>query len=466
MRRLSAQDATFLHVEDAVSNMSIGSVAIFEGPPPPPGEFGRMVEAKLPRIPRYRQTVRFVPLALGRPVWVDDPHFNLAYHLRRSALPRPGGDQELRALVGRVMSQKLDRDRPLWELWAVEGLQDDRWALVTKIHHCMVDGVSGAELMSVILDSEPDPPLPGPVGWKPERQPSGAELAVRALGARAQSPAGALATVGDSIRHPRRTLAAGAEEVEGLRRLGGVARPAGPAGLNGPIGPHRRWDWARSSLDDVRAIRRTLGGTVNDVVLTAIAGGFRALLERRGEPTDRPVRTLVPVSVRGTDEHDHLDNRVSAMFAELPVGVADPVERLAVVREQLADLKASHEADAGDALVGLAGYAPAMALAVTLRTATRVPQRSVNTVTTNVPGPRTPLYAAGRRMLHCFPYVPLAAHVRIGVAIFSYASELNFGVTGDYDTAPDIGVLCRGIEDDLAALLARAHAAQPARAVA
>ncbi len=231
--------------------------------------------------------------------------------------------------------------------------------------------------------------------------------------------------------------------------------------LNGPIGPHRRWDFARSSLSEVKLIRDALGGTVNDVVLTAITGGFRELLLSRGEPADRVVRSLVPVSVRGANEHGTYNNRVSAIFADLPVGIEDPVQRLSSVRTQMEHLKGSHEAVAGDVLVSLSGFAPAMLLGVALRTATHVPQRSVNTVTTNVPGPQRPLYAAGRQMLECFPYVPLAGHVRVGVAIFSYNGGLSFGVTGDYDLAPDIGVLCAGIEDSMRELTRAATPPKP-----
>lgn len=457
MERLSAQDASFLLVEDAVSHMHIGVVGIFEGPAPSYAALAERVQANLASVPRYRQTVRFVPLALGRPVWVDDPHFNLPYHLRRTALPSPGGDEELRLLVGRVMSQQLDRHKPLWEMWMVEGLSEGRWALISRMHHSMVDGVAGAELLSVILDEEPEPGPVSPTEWHPERQPSGSELAVRALAYRAGSPFEALRSAAAA---PRAAAVRAAEATEGLLTLSGVLRPLDPSSLNGRIGPHRRWHWARSRLSDVQVVRRSLDGTVNDVVLAAITGGFRDLLRSRGEPTDRVVRSLVPVSVRAAGEHGSYNNRVSAMFADLPVGIADPVERLAAISAQLRHLKDSREAVAGDVLVGLSGFAPAILLSLGLRTATRMPQRNVNTVTTNVPGPQRPLYAAGRRMLECFPYVPLAGHVRVGVAIFSYDGALTFGVTGDWDRAPDIDVVCRGIERSLKELVEASHAPQ------
>jgi WS/DGAT/MGAT family acyltransferase len=462
MQRLSPQDASFLHVEDAVSHMHIGTVSIFEGPPPGCDALARMIRAHLPSVPRYRQKVHFLPAALGRPVWVDDPHFNLGYHLRRTALPAPGGEEELRNLVGRVMSQQLDRGKPLWEMWVIEGLGEGRWAVINKMHHCMVDGVAGTELLTVILDAERDPELPAPDDWHPERQPSGVELAVQALARRAVSPYEQLCAARSAVRSPRQAAKTAATTIRGLWTMTGVVAPPPPSSLNGAIGPHRRWAWARSQLSDVKRVRGAFGATVNDVVLTAIAGGFRTLLIARGECTQRDVRTLVPVSVRSHEEHGEYNNRVSAIFANLPVGIEDPVQRLAAMRAQMEHLKESGEAVAGDVLVGLSGFAPAMLLALGLRAATRVPQHSVNTVTTNVPGPQRPLYAAGRRMLECLPYVPIAGHVRIGVAIFSYDGGLSFGVTGDYDEAADIDVLCNGIEQSMRELVAAAERARPA----
>jgi WS/DGAT/MGAT family acyltransferase len=328
----------------------------------------------------------------------------------------------------------------------------------------MVDGVSGAELMAVVLDSERNPELGQPEEWRPERQPTAAELAVHALAARTVSPYEQLRAVRSALRSPRRVAGSAATTARGLWAMAGIVSAPPASSLNGPIGPHRRWAWARSALSDVKRVRSAFGGTVNDVVLTSIAGGFRALLDAREESTQRDVRTLVPVSVRSDNEHGEYNNRVSAIFANLPVGIADPVERLAVVHGQMEDLKQSGEAVAGDVLVGLSGFAPAMLLALGLRAATRMPQHSVNTVTTNVPGPQHELYAAGRRMLECFPYVPLGGHVRIGVAIFSYNGGLTFGVTGDYDEAPDIEVLCRGIERSMRDLVAAAERSDHASA--
>jgi diacylglycerol O-acyltransferase len=457
--RMSPLDASFLHVEDAVSHMHIGSVAVFEGPPPAPEDFARMVEGKLPAVPRYRQKVRFVPLQLARPVWVDDPHFQLGYHLRHTALAAPGRDRELRNLVGRVMSQQLDRHKPLWEMWIVEGLEHDHWALVSKVHHCMVDGVSGTDLLTVVLDAEPEPARPMPDSWHPEAEPGNTRLVRDALVDLVASPYEQIRALRSATRAPRQAMGQLGEVVRGLRSWTGVVRPTEVSSLNGPIGPHRRWDWARTTLPDVKTVRRGLGGTVNDIVLTVLTRGFRDLLLSRDENVEgRVVRTLVPVSVRTAGERGTYNNRVSAMIAELPVGLDDPADRLAAIRAQMDDLKESKQAVAGEVLTSLSGFAPSMLLALGTRVAMRIPQRNVNTVTTNVPGPQHQLFACGRPMIEAFPFVPLASTVRIGVAIFSYNGMLNYGVTGDYDTAPDIAVLCSGVEAGMTELLKLADA--------
>ena len=462
MDRMSPLDASFLHVEDAVSHMHIGSVAVFEGPPPTPLDVAEMVAGKLPAVPRYRQKVRFVPFDLGRPVWVDDPHFNLGYHLRHTALAAPGGDQELRNLVGRVMSQQLDRHKPLWEMWIVEGLEHDHWALVSKVHHCMVDGVSGTDLLTVVLDAEREPARPIADTWQAEPEPGSVRLIRDAIADFVASPYEQIRAVRSATRAPRQMLQQTGELARGLRAWTGVVRPTPSSSLNGPIGPHRRWDWARTTLADVKTVRRAVGGTVNDIVLTVLTRGFRDLLLARDENVEgRVVRTLVPVSVRTSGERGTYNNRVSAMIAALPVGLEDPAERLAAIRAQMDDLKESKQAVAGEVLTSLSGFAPSMLLALGTRVAMRIPQRNVNTVTTNVPGPQHQLYACGRPMIEAFPFVPLASTVRIGVAIFSYNGMLNYGVTGDYDTAPDISVVCSGVEAGMTELLKLAESTTP-----
>jgi diacylglycerol O-acyltransferase / wax synthase len=461
MDRLSPLDASFLHIEDDVNHMHIGSIGIFEGPPPPYEELVATFAGRLHLVPRYRQRVQTVPLSLARPVWVDDPHFNVEYHVRRTALPAPGDDAELRRLVGQVMSQPLDRSKPLWEIWMVEGLDEGCWAMIAKVHHCLVDGVSGAELLAVILDLTPDVPPPVDDDWKPAPPPSPVQLVRDAAVGLATSPYEQMRAVGSVLRRPQRLLEDAREIARGSAALTNVVRPTPPTSLNGPIGPHRRFAWTATPLDDVKAIRLRHGGTVNDVVLALITRGFRDLLRSRGEEVEgRVIRSLVPVSVRPRGEagiavgDGTLQNRVSAMFAELPVGIDDPTERLHAISAQLDDLKESRQAVAAEALTSLGGFTPAMLLSLGMRVGTRAARRmgNLDTLTTNVPGPQMPLYSCGRRLLRAWPYAPLAAPLRVGVAIFSYDGEVVFGITGDYDTVPDVDVLAEGIHAGLAEL--------------
>jgi diacylglycerol O-acyltransferase / wax synthase len=455
--RLSPQDAAFLHIENDVNHMHIGSVAVFEGPVPAYAELEAMVAGKLPLAGRYRQRVRQVPLQLGRPVWVDDPHFRLGYHLRHTALPRPGGRDQLRDLVGRAMSQPLDRSKPLWELWLVEGLDDGHWALFTKVHHCMVDGIAGTELLTVLLDDTPEPSSPVPDRWRAAPEPSGLRLAGDALIDYVASPYEQWRAARVAASAPLRIGRLLADTAGGLATVPGLARVPPASSLAGPIGPHRRWGWTRASLEEVRAVRTCLGGTVNDVVLAVVTRAFRDLILAHGESPDQtPIRSLVPVSVRRSGEHGSYNNRVSAMLAELPVAVVDPVERLDAVRRQMEGLKESRQAVAAETLTSLSGFAPPLLLALGTRVATRALGRFgrgvVNTVTTNVPGPRHPLYALGRRLVEACPYVPLVSPMRVGVAVFSYDGNLAFGVTAD-DTVPDVEVFCDGIEAGMTELL-------------
>jgi diacylglycerol O-acyltransferase len=463
MDRLSVLDAEFLHLEDGIAHMHIAGISVFEPPAPTAADVAALLAAKLHLIPRYRQRVRTVPFELGRPVWVDDPHFNLDYHVRATALPHPGGDAALCLLMGRLMSQPLDRDRPLWESWVVEGLPDDRWALVSKVHHCMVDGISGVDLLSALLDIEPDVELPRPPPWSPSPEPSApAKVADAWLG-----------LVGDTLALARRLPAVVNDPIaavssigstgQGLVRMGRHLASTPPLSIEGPIGPHRVWTHSSASLQDVRRIRAEFGGTINDVVLAAVTNGYRELLLSRDEDvTQAIVRTLVPVSLRAESAHGTFDNRVSAILYELPVGIEDPVERLWTVEHQMSALKASHMPEAGDLVTTVGNLAPPMVVGTLSRMGTRLmhqlPQRSINTVTTNVPGPQFPLYCMGRRMLEYRPYVPISHGVRVGTAILSYDGNLAFGVTGDYDTAPDVGVLARAITTGIDDLRARAEA--------
>src|SRR3954447_23120412 len=314
MHRMSPQDASFLHIEDAATHMHIGSVCLFEGPPRGHDEMVRAVASKLPLVPRYRQKVRFVPLSLGRPVWVDDPHFNLEYHLRHTALPGPGTDDVLRRTAARIFAQHLDRTKPLWEIWMVEGLSDDRWALLSKVHHCMVDGVSATDRMTVISD---DARPEAPDLWEPEPEPTGMELAVKSLTRRTFIPSEQLRSMRAAMRTPRASLGQSVEVLRAMTSAAGVLKPVGSSSLTGRVGPHRTWSWAHLRLSEVKAVRAGLGGTANDVVLTIVSGGLRDLLESRGERVDdRSIRALVPVSVRTPGERGVYNNRVSAMFAD------------------------------------------------------------------------------------------------------------------------------------------------------
>jgi WS/DGAT/MGAT family acyltransferase len=461
MERLHALDAEFLHLETSVAHMHIAGVCVFEGYAPSIDELTALIAGKLHLIPRYRQRVRNVPLELGRPVWVDDSHFNIGYHVRHTALPAPGDDAMLCRLMGRLMSQPLDRNRPLWEAWLVEGLPSEQWALIFKVHHCMVDGISGVDLLTVVLDIDRTTTPLEPQPWTPTPEPSWPAMVVDAWSGLAGDLANIAGRVPSAARAPVAALRSAWNTVEGALAFGRKLSTTPPLSIEGTIGPHRVWAHSQSSLDDVRSMRRAFGGTVNDIVLAACAGGYRALLQGRGENADEAVvRSLVPVSLRTADAHGEFDNRVSAMLYELPVHVADPVERLKLVQEEMAELKGSHMAEAGELVTTAGDLAPPMVVGMVSRAVMRVlqrlPQRSVNTVTTNVPGPQFPLYCLGREMLAYYPFVPLSAGVRVGTAILSYNGQLAFGVTGDFDTAPDIDVLANAIADGVAELVERA----------
>ena len=419
-------------------------------------------------MPIYRRKLRTVPFRLGRPVWVDDPNFDLHYHLRSTALPAPGGDQQLSDLMARVMSQRLDRDYPLWEYWLIEGLSGNRWALISKVHHCMVDGISATDLYRVIFDLSPDPAPPVADHRTVPPEPSTLSLAVQAAVDMVVLP------VREVLRaqqcgggQPWRGRPAGVRHGAGHRRLAPSLWPAVGSSLSGQIGQQRRYLWARASLDEVKMIKRKLGGTVNDVVLAAISGGFRALLLSRGEePEPHKVPSLVPVSVRAPGDESVYENQVSALVAYLPVHIADPVERLAAVRAELSDLKENKEERAGEALLSVGRYTPFPVTSRWVRLLFSLPQREIVTVTTNVPGPQQPLYGMGRKLLEIIPYVPIATTVRTGVSIFTYCGNMTFGVTGDFAANPDLDVLARGIEDGIRELRDAAERPRPAAAKA
>jgi diacylglycerol O-acyltransferase / wax synthase len=457
--RLTGLDASFLHLEDAASHMHVAGVMLFEGSPPPYDDLLEAIERRLGLVPRYRQRLAFVPFGQGRPRWVDDPHLNLRYHVRATALPAPGSEQQLKELAGRVFAQQLDRDKPLWEIWLVDGLEGDRFAMLSKTHHALVDGISGVDIMSVLFDTSPDPAAPTDTGerWLPRPLPSAAQLLGEALVERATIPGELTRSVRAVFRGPRRVA-------EGLRDaavgVGAMAwaglNPAPATPYNKSIGPHRRFTWVRANLADIKAMKDELGGTVNDVVLSTIAGALGKHLRRRGQNTDGiELKAMVPVSVRADVERGALGNRVAAMMAPLPVWCQDPVARLDIVREELKGLKSGGQAVGAQVLTDLSGFAPSTVMGQASRVMAR--QRFFNLVITNVPGPQIPLYLAGRRMIEPFPMVPLAKNQALGVALLSYAGCINFGLVGDYDLMWDLDDFADDIREALAELAADAR---------
>jgi diacylglycerol O-acyltransferase len=454
--RLSGLDASFLSLERAGAHMHVGSVLVLEGPTPAYEELLEAIESRLHLVPRYRQKLARAPGGIGRPLWIDDPHFNIGYHLRHTALPAPAGEEELRRLAGRLFSQALDRDKPLWEIWLVQSVGDDEFALICKTHHALVDGISGVDIMAVLFDLTRDPPpRTNSPAWYPRPEPSGAALLADALSAQAEAPL-------DAVRGVAGALADPGTAVRTLRALAGLGvasvASAPPSPLNGRIGPHRRFAWCSADLDTFKAIKNALDGTVNDAVLTVVAGALRELLRRRGrDPDTLELRAMVPVSVRSDSERGSLGNRVTAMYAPLPVNIADPLERFAAVHAVMGDLKASGQAVGAEAITSLAGFAVPTILDQAARLAAR--QRLYNLTVTNVPGPQVPLYMLGRKLRAFYPMVPLSPNTALGVAIVSYDGRLFFGLLGDLDAMDDIDLLASDVEAATSELAAAARTA-------
>ena len=455
--RLTALDSAFLHIEDAGAHMHVASVMTFAGDPPSYDDLLAALESRLHLVPRYRQKLTGVPLNQGRPVWVDDPHFNLRYHLRHTGLPSPGGDAELKRLAGRLFSQQLDRSKPLWEIWLVEGLSGDRFALIGKTHHALVDGVSGVDITTVLFDAAPEPaPTPPPEhAWAPKPPPSRTQLLADALVERATDPAEGYRALRSIVRAPRRVareLGTGASGVGAA--LSAVLRPAPPSPLNVPIGPHRRYEWVDGEVAEFKAIKNELGGTLNDVVLTVVTLALGRWLRRHAFPTEGvELRAMIPVSVRADVERGALGNRVAAMYAPLPVGLEDPEEAYRRVHEAMAGLKESGQAVGAQVITQLGDFAPPTILSQAARLQAR--QRWFNLVVTNVPGPQFPLYVLGHKLERLYPVVPLAPNQGLGIAIMSYDGKLGFGLLGDYEALADIEDLGDDLERSIG-LLARA----------
>jgi diacylglycerol O-acyltransferase / wax synthase len=457
--RLSAVDASFLAQEGPTSHMHIGGVTLFDGPVPAFEEIAGILRSRLHLVPRYRQRLATPPLGTGRPLWVDDPTFDLGYHLRGSALPRPGSREQLRNLVSQVFSQRLDRSKPLWELWIVEGLDDGRWALIFKNHHALVDGVGGIDLATALLDVDPVARIqPGTgVPWQPRPQPSGAELAAR--GVRGLVRTG-LALAERAVRaagDPERTLAAGLDALEGVADIAWAGlNPAPDTPLNVDIGPHRRFLTVTSRLDDLRLVKSTFSTTVNDVVLSVVAGALRDWLRGRAVRTEGlELRALVPVSIRAVAQHGHMGNRIAAMRAPLPVYIEDPVLRLQAVKEAMDDLKESKQALGAEVISSVQDFAPPTLLAQASRL--QFSTRLFNLLVTNVPGPQVPLYVCGRELCEAFPVAFLPSRHALAIAIVSYNGAVGFGLLADLDAMPDLDVVADGVQRHLAELVRRAR---------
>jgi WS/DGAT/MGAT family acyltransferase len=456
--RLSPLDVSFLSGETPATPMHVGGVAVLEQPEGGLDYEGlvELIGRRIALVPRYRQKVRTVPGRVANPVWVDDEDFDLTYHVRRSALPRPGSDAQLRELVGRLMSRRLDRHRPLWEIYLVEGLSDGRVGIITKTHHAMVDGVSAVDLGTVLLDLAPDPGEQPPEDWVPRRAPSRLGLLAGAVGEYASAPTHVLDAVRGTVLDVRstagRAVGAAGGAVTSLRT---VSRAAPSSPLNVPIGEQRRFGAARSDLDDYRRVRAAHGGTVNDAVLATVAGALRAWLLTRGEPVTpaTTLRAVVPVSVRADDDRAQLGNRVSSYFVDLPVGEGNAVMRLHQVSFAMRGHKESGQSVGADALAQLSGFAPPTLHSLGARVASGLGRRLFNLVVTNVPGPQLPLYAAGARLLEMYPVVPLAKGSALSVGLTSYDGGVYYGLNADRDALPDVDVLAACLEESLAELV-------------
>jgi diacylglycerol O-acyltransferase / wax synthase len=463
--RLSPVDASFLHQERRASHMHVGALVIFEGPPPSREDFCKHIESRLPLVPRYRQKLTFPRFEMGRPFWVDDPQFNLDYHVRHTALPSPGSLEQLRGLVGRIFSQRLDRSKPLWEVWLVQGLQDGRFALISKTHHSLVDGISGVDISTVLFDLSPVPAeAPEPVDWTPQSEPSQVRLVAEGVKGALRTPQDIAGRALGAIQHPRRTAEELLEAAEGLGEVAWAGlNPAPDVPLNVPIGPHRRVWWLQRPLEEFKQIKNALGGTVNDVVLAVVAGGLGRWLRIRGVRTEGlELRALVPVSIRAEEEHGTLGNRIAAMRAPLPVYAEEPVERLRIVSEAMRGLKESKQALGAEVISGLERFAPPTLLAMASRV--NFSTRLFNLIVTNVPGPQFPLYLLGREMQELVPIAFLPENHALAVAVMSYNGKVDFGLLADYDAMPDLEVFAELLAESLDELLGAAREATPAPA--
>jgi WS/DGAT/MGAT family acyltransferase len=458
--RLSAQDASFLAAETPSLPMHITGTQVFDAGPLASSDGGidfpaikRAVESALHLIPRYRQRLKWIPFE-NHPVWVDDHHFNLDYHIRHTALPRPGGDEQLKRLCGRIMDQPLDRSRPLWEFWVTEGLAGNRFAIISKMHHCMLDGQAGADLAHILLSLSPQPEPSEPMAYMPRPSPTGMELFRDSLSQRLAMPLRALAGLGQL---PRLTAEARADLWMRVRALAGLVgwavAPASETPINGRVGPHRRFEFLVTPLADVKRVAKKVGCSVNDVVLAVVTGAVRDfLVRRRVRPELIDFRVSAPVSVRRDEQRGEMGNHVSSWIVRLPIDEADPLAQLERVHAVTEDLKRSRQALGVETMMAVAEWTPSVLLSLGARAASG----PINMIVTNVPGPQVPLYLLGCRLLEVFPQVPLMQTTGIGVALFSFDGKLCWGFNGDYELVPDLRFFVRAIEAALGRLAAAA----------
>ena len=456
--RLTAVDASFLAQEKQNAHMHVGAVLVFEGPPPSYDEFLDQIESRMHLVPRYRQKLAFPRLEMGRAMWIDEPRFNLEYHVRDTALPEPGSMEQLQQLAGRIFSQRLDRSKPLWETWLVHGLEGNRFALISKTHHSMIDGVAGVDLASVLFDLSPIPNRVEPEPWTPKPEPSQAEIIAEGVKGLVKTPFELAGSVIAAAQNPGKTLESVREAAEGLGEIAWAGlNPAPDIPLNVPIGPHRRVARVNSRLSDYKKVKDSLGGTVNDVVLTVVSGALRKWLRSRGVRTEGlEMRALVPVSIRPETQRGELGNQIAVMRGPLPVYVEDPVERLAIVREAMQGLKESKQALGAEVITGISDFAPPTLLAQASRL--NFSTRLFNLIVTNVPGPQFPLYLLGRELQELLPIAFLPENHALAIAIMSYNGNVDYGLLADYDAMPDLDFLGEALEESLAELLEAAGA--------
>ncbi len=462
-QKLSSLDASFLHLETRNTHMHIGGIAVFEASPLGTGEdlyigIARAIEPRLDLMPRYRQKVAFVPLSLDTPVWIDDPDFDIKNHVLHAALPKPGGDKQLREYAARVFSRPLDRRRPLWELYIIEGLRDGRWALLTKTHHAMVDGISNLELATLLLDTDPDAPATLEESrWEPEDAPSSTGLLINSLRERLARPAHLLSTARAVASQPRRMAAALRDTASGVAAMAETMRVP-KSFINGKTGTSRGYAFSRFPLEDFRLVKSAFEGTINDVVLAVVAGGLRHYLLRHDADPDDPaeaLQALCPVSIRDASERTALGNRLAMLLVKLPIDEPNPDLRMVRVRSVVDRLKARKQAVGADFLLNLAGFAPATLHAMVARASLR--SIGFNIVVTNVPGPQFPLYCRGARLVEAFPIAFLYEGQLVSVAIFSYLGWLNFGYLSDAHGLPDVDVFAKCMEKGFAELVTAAR---------